>query len=398
MPVPKQTVDGRELNEVGSHSRHGLLEVADLLGAQSDEFTKRVFARLFVQFPDLRDAFPANMQPHRKELFMILDHAMRAIPASDDHGEVIELLGQLGRDYRKFGLVDWHYEALQGAMYGEIVRTCGPDNLDAADLALVEHTTHLVTGIMRGAAQSDPTPALRTARVIEVLRPQRDLTIVRLVAGRSMLFRAGQYVETQIPQLPGSWRPFSIAMPPNTAGHLEFHIRAVPGGWVSRTIAQETAPGDVWQFGQIHGQMRVDGNRPVTMVAGGTGLAPMKSLLMQMSISSDNPRVHLVAGAKSPGALYDSDALTALAATNPWLRVTQVTEEREDPWWMDRPAPSHRILTVRQGTVVDALSGLDLRGQQVLIAGPPDMIRAAVATAETVGAKPGRIVHDPLTA
>ncbi|GAA4398276.1 FAD-binding oxidoreductase [Tsukamurella soli] len=381
---------------MGTHSRHGLLQIADLLEADGEDFTKRLFARLFVRYPDVRDMFPASMKQHRDILLEILLHALRALPTTESHEALIEFVAQLGRDHRKFGVVQLHYDAIRTTLYDEIVYTCGADQLDEDDLALIDQTTHMLTGIMRGAAESDPTPARRSARVVEVLRPSRDLTIVRLVAGESMIFRAGQYVETQIPQLPRYWRTYSIAMPPNTQGHLEFHIRSVPNGWVSRIIHQETQPGDIWEFGQIHGQMRVDGSRPVTMVAGGTGLAPMKSILMQMSIEADNPLVHLIVGARSPGALYDAEALGAIASTNPWLRVTQVTDERRDPWWMDDPAPPHRALSLRHGTVVDAINGLDLQGQQVLISGPPAMVTAAVEAAQRAGANPQRILHDPL--
>ncbi|MDF0528538.1 FAD-binding oxidoreductase [Tsukamurella sp. 8F] len=383
---------------MGSHARHGLLQIADILDEDPDGFTQRVYARLFVAHPELREAFPANLAEHRELLLQVVTHTMRTLPTAETHEELIELLAQLGRDQRKFGMTDAHYDTLRDALYVQIIGAVGAERLDDDDYALVDHTATMITGVMRGAAQSDPTPARRAARVVEVLRPQRDLTIVRLIAGRSTLWRAGQYIETQIPQLPRYWRPFSIAMPPNTHGHMEFHIRATRGGWVSRTIAAETAPGDVWQFGQIHGTLRVDGDRPATLVAGGTGLAPMKSILMQMSISAENPHVHLIVGAQSPGALYDSDALSTLAATNPWLTVTQVTEERRDPWWMDRPAPPHRALRLRHGTVVDAIAGLDLRGQQVLIAGPPEMIHAAGDAAVQAGAKPHRIQHDPLRA
>ena len=68
-------------------------------------------------------------------------------------------------------------------------------------------------------------------------------------------------------------------------------------------------------------------------------------------------------------------------------------------WWMQRrPSPAHRALRLRQGTVVDAMGGLDLRGQQVRLAGPRGMVSAAKAAAVASGAKPARIQHDPMRA
>ncbi|GAB3131260.1 FAD-binding oxidoreductase [Tsukamurella serpentis] len=382
---------------MGSHSRHGLTQIATDLRPVSDEFTKDLFARLFAMDPALRDLFPASMSGHRSVFFRVLDHVFTTIPEADDHDELIEFLAQLGRDHRKYGLTEADYETMGAAIIAQVEATYQPlGGLDQADSAVLQQAVALLTGVMRGGAHSDPTPARRTARVVEALRPHPGLAVVRLIADEPLLFRPGQYVETQIPQVPRQWRPLSLAMPPNRQGQLEFHVRSVPGGYVSSAVFAETRPGDVWQFGQIHGTLRPDGDRPVTMIAGGTGLAPMKSILLALAVNANNPDVHLMVGARSPGLLYDSDSLAPLAATNPWLRVTQVTDARRDPWWLKRPATGHRALPLRHGSLVDAMDDLDLTGHRVLIAGPPGLLRAASAKAVEQGAAPADVLSDPL--
>lgn len=382
---------------MGSHSRHGLTQIAADLEPVSDEFTKNLFARLFAMNPALRDLFPANMTGHRGVFFRVLHHVLTSIPQTEGHDDLIEFLSQLGRDHRKYGLTEADYDTMAAALTAEVHATYRPlGGLDEQDAAMLDQAIKLLTGVMRGGAHSDPTPARRTARVVEVLRPHPGLTVVRLVADEPLLFRPGQYVETQIPQVPRQWRPLSLAMPPNTQGQLEFHIRAVPGGYLSSTVHGETRPGDVWQFGQVHGLLRPDGDRPLTMIAGGTGLAPMKSILLAMAMNANNPDVHLLVGARSPGLLYDAQALAPLAATNPWLKVTQVTDARRDPWWLKRPATAHRGLPLRHGSLVDAMSDLDLTGHRVLIAGPKGLLRAASEKAVAQGAAPDDVVHDPL--
>ncbi|WP_139184270.1 FAD-binding oxidoreductase [Tsukamurella pulmonis] len=363
----------------------------------ADDFTKGLFARLFAMDPSLRDLFPANMAGHRATFLRVLDHVFTSIPKTEGHDELIEFLAQLGRDHRKYGVTEEHYATMSAAIVAEVHAVYEPHGgLDEDDAAVLEHGVQLLTGVMRGGAHSDPTPALRTATVVDVLRPHPGLSVVRLVADEPLLFRPGQYVETQIPQMPRMWRPLSLAMPPNTQGQLEFHIRAVPGGYLSSTVFGETRAGDVWKFGQVHGLLRPDGDRPLTMIAGGTGLAPMKSILLAMAMNANNPDVHLLVGARSPGLLYDSDSLAPLAATNPWLRVTQVTDARQDPWWLKRPATGHRALPLRHGSLVDAMSDLDLTGHRVLIAGPKGLLRAAREAAVARGADPQDVVHDPL--
>lgn len=382
---------------MGAHSRHGLAQIAADLRPISEEFTKRLFARFFAIDPALRELFPANMTGHRQVFFRVFDHVLTTIPEANGHDELIEFLAQLGRDHRKYGLSEADYETMTTALIAEVQAIYEAEGgLDDDDSAVLEQAVRLLTGVMRGGAHSDPTPARREARVVEVLRPHPGLTIVRLISDQVLLFRPGQYVETQIPQVPRQWRPFSFAMPPNTQGQLEFHIRMLSGGDLSSAIYESTRPGDIWHFGQIHGLLRTDGDRPVTMIAGGTGLAPMKSILLAMAASADNPDVHLLVGARSPGLLYDSGALTQLAGTNPWLQVTQVTDSRRDPWWLKTPSTDHRALPLRHGSLIDAMERLDLTGRRVLIAGPPDLIRAATQQAIARGADPADVLADPL--
>lgn len=382
---------------MGRHSVHALTQLATDLTPMSDEFTKNLYARLFAMDLSLRELFPANMTDHRKVFFQVLGHVLTAVPKSEGHDELIELLAQLGRDHRKYGLTEKHYDTVAAALLGEVRAVYEPyGGLEPDDAVVLEQAVQLITGVMRGGAHSDPTPARRTARVVDAIRPHPGLTVVRLIADEPLLFRPGQYVETQIPQVPQRWRPLSFAMPPNTQGQMEFHVRAVPGGDLSSTIHETTEPGDVWQFGQIHGLLRADGPQPITMIAGGTGLAPMKSMLLALSLNANNPDVHLLVGARSPGLLYDSETLAPLAATNPWLRVTQVTDSRRDPWWLKNPARAYRDLPLRHGSLVDAMSNLDLTGRRVLIAGPRGLLKAASAEAIARGAAPEDVLHDPL--
>ncbi len=61
------------------------------------------------------------------------------------------------------------------------------------------------------------------------------------------------------------------------------------------------------------------------MVAGGTGLAPLRALLIEMSMRADSPETHIFYGMRYPGELYDLTVLRRIASTNPWLRVTAVS-------------------------------------------------------------------------
>ncbi len=86
------------------------------------------------------------------------------------------------------------------------------------------------------------------------------------------------------------------------------------------------------------------------MVAGSTGLAPLRAIIMDLCHFADNPRVHLFFGARYPCELYDLRTLWEIAATNPWLSVSPVSEYPGDPpWAADYPdVQPPRGLHVRQ--------------------------------------------------
>jgi NAD(P)H-flavin reductase len=167
---------------------------------------------------------------------------------------------------------------------------------------------------------------------------------------------------------------------------------------VSTTIVKETEPGDVWRFAQHHGTLRVDPDRPVLMVAGGSGLAPLRALLLQMAQRADSPPTHLFYGARFPGELYDLAALRDLAATNPWLRVTAVVDEQVDPWWVEgAPDPHQWGVEIARGRVGDvAARYTDWSDRQVLIAGPPDMIASTKLKLRLAGVPTEQMNHDPV--
>lgn len=375
-----------------------LHRLRELIEADPDGFARKVFARLFGTSPALRDMFPAHLSHLREAFTQVLDHVLEVLPADEGHDDLIELLAQLGRDHRKYGVTDKHYDQMAQALVTEAAALMGSEwTRESAET--VAQAMLLTTGVMRGAAQSAPGPATWRARVVQKFTINRERAVVRLAAVDPVpLFHAGQYLETRIPQWPYHWRNLSPAVPPNEAGELEFHVRAVPGGQVSTAIVRETVPGDVWTFAQAHGTLHVDPDRPVLMVAGGSGLAPLRALLLDMARRADSPATHLFYGARFPGELYDLAVLRELAATNPWLKITAVVDEAADPWWVDdAPDPAQWGVEIARGKVGDIAARYgDWSDRQVLIAGPPDMITSTKLRLRLAGVPSDQMSHDPV--
>ncbi|GEE00112.1 monooxygenase [Gordonia spumicola] len=363
-----------------------------------DRFSTGVFRRLFAQTPLLRELFPADMAGMRDTFMRVVDHVLDAIVAEDDHAELIEFLAQLGRDHRKYGVIGDHYWLMYDALMAEIEAIMvGMWDDDARDAA--SHAMMLMTGVMRGAADSAEGPAVWHARVVQKFQINRERAVVRLVpTGPPLRYRPGQYTEVQIPQHPHLWRDLSPATPPNDRGELEFHVHAIPNGEFSGSIVRQTQPGDVWKFGSQHGTMRVTGDRPVLMVGGGSGLSPLRAILLDMARRVDSPPTHVFYGTRHPGELYELGVLAQLASTNPWLRVTAVAETPDDPWWLgDSADPRQWGFELRFGRVGDVVAGYaDWTQHQVLLSGPAPMVFHTQLKLRASGVAPDRILHDPL--
>ena len=180
-----------------------------------------------------------------------------------------------------------HYITLQKALHSSF-RSHLIDRWDAALDEAAHDMVALVTGLMSGAAETETGPAWWDGTVIEHQRVSREISVVRLHLDRPMGYHPGQFVNVQVPQCPRRWRYLSPAIPADPDGNVEFHVRAVLGGMVSTAIVGETRPGDRWRMSAPHGAMEVDrGGDDVLMVAGSTGLAPLRALIMDLTRSHE---------------------------------------------------------------------------------------------------------------
>ena len=206
-------------------------------------------------------------------------------------------------------------------------------------------------------------------QVAAVEAATHDVRIVSLDIedGEPLAFSAGQYASLAFAGLPA--RDYSMANLPGAA-RLEFHIRALDGGVVSRHAAERLRPGDavelVGPFGTA--QLRHHHRGPLIAIAGSTGLAPILSII-ETAIAEEMPQpMHLYFGVRGARDLYAMDRLAALASRRPDLTVIPVLAEPEG-------ASGHRT-----GLVTDAVAEdhADLDGAKAYIAGPPAMVEAAV--------------------
>jgi NAD(P)H-flavin reductase/hemoglobin-like flavoprotein len=365
----------------------------------SDAMISKFYTCWFAIDDSVRDMFPPDMAEQRAVFARALDWALGEF-IDQRADEPVAFLAQLGRDHRKYGVTQSHYESLAHALYATLTANLEEQWTDEVDEA-ARQVINLVTGVMSGAADAEDGPGWWDGTVVEHHRVSRDLAVVRLMLDNPLPYFPGQYVNVEVPQCPHRWRYLSPAIPMQPNGAVEFHVRSVYGGMVSTAIVGETQPGDRWKLSSAHGGLEVDRDGgDVLMVAASTGLAPLRSILMDLSRYGVNPRVHLFFGARYPCELYDLRALWEIAAGNPWLSVTPVTEYSTDPpWASDYPdvAPPRGLHVRQKALLPEAVTRYGgWSDRQILICGGPNMVRATREALIAKGTPPGRIQHDPL--
>ncbi|GAA3007609.1 FAD-binding oxidoreductase [Actinokineospora diospyrosa] len=350
---------------------------------QADQVAQYFYGMLFSIEPSAREMFPANMQVQRSRLLRALVHFVQMVDRPDD---LAPFLHQLGRDHRKFGVISSHYEAVGTALIAAVKRYAGPAWTDEVERAWAEAYT-IMARTMLDAAAADEGPASWPARVVDHERLGWDLAVVRVQPDHPVPYLPGQYVSVEVPQRPRLWRYLTPANAPRTDGIIEFHVRSVDNGWVSRAIVAHTNIGDTWRIGPPMGRIGVNRkkDRDILMIAGGTGVAPMRAIIEHMAQWGQNPKVHLFNGGRKRDDLYDLPHLQNIAASNPWLTVTPVVETEQGPGY-------------EHGTLADIVTrNGPWADREVLVAGSPAMIRSTVSRMLVAGTPLDHITYDPFT-
>jgi NAD(P)H-flavin reductase/hemoglobin-like flavoprotein len=351
---------------------------------QTDDLGRHFYATLFRIAPETRDLFPVNMEVQRSRLLRALVHVVQMVDQPDDLEPFLE---QLGRDHRKFGVLAQHYDAVGTALLSAIGTYLGDAWTPPVQHAWVD-AYNIAAIAMSSAAEADRGPASWLGRVMEHKRVGWDLAMITVQTSEPIPYRAGQYVSVETPQRPRLWRYLSPANAPREDGILEFHVRAVDGGWVSRSVVAHSRVGDTWRIGPPMGRMHVepDTGRDLLMVTGGTGMAPIKALLEEISKRPEQPHTQVFIGGRTWDDLYDFANLRKLSYSNSWLDIIPVVEQDEGATGAER------------GTLADVVTRYGAwADHDVLVCGSPAMIRATVSRMLVAGTPLDRIRYDPFT-
>ena len=210
--------------------------------------------------------------------------------------------------------------------------------------------------------------------------------VVKLPSLEPFVFLAGQYVDFLLED--GRRRSYSMANPPHEPERLELHVRRVAGGDFTAQVFEQLGERTLLRLeGPLGGfWLREDAERPIIMIGGGTGYAPIKSMLRHlMQLGSKRP-VHFYWGVRRPRDLYEGELLARWAEAHDWLTFTPVMSEPlpQDGW------------QGRRGWVHDAVleDYPSLAEVDVYAAGPPPMIAVIQELFPARGLPQGRLFFD----
>jgi CDP-4-dehydro-6-deoxyglucose reductase, E3 len=192
---------------------------------------------------------------------------------------------------------------------------------------------------------------------------------LRLPASEDLHFRAGQYVDVMMSE--GRRRSFSIASAPVDGRLVELHVRRASSHGFTGQLFDSMRAGTLLRIEGPLGQFwfRGESPRPALMVGGGTGYAPLRSMLRQLFAAGDRRALTLYWGGQTQSDLYEDPWLRHVATVQPGFTYRPVLSDADAA----ASAPGVRRGLVHEAVLADYP---DLAGFDVYASGPPAMVKA----------------------
>lgn len=224
-------------------------------------------------------------------------------------------------------------------------------------------------------------------RVQQLERVADDVIVMslKLPTNERLQFLAGQYIEFLLKD--GKRRAFSIANAPHDDALVTLHIRHVPGGEFTGHIFGAMKEKEILRFQGPLGSFFLDeaSKKPIILLAGGTGFAPIKSIVEHAIHAGSTRPMTIYWGARDPAGLYLNQLPLQWAAAHAHIRYVPVLSDAE---WEGRRGLVHRAVLEDHA---------DLSGFQVYACGAPAMIDAARADFAAAGLPADEFFADSFT-
>ncbi|MFZ1181269.1 MAG: CDP-6-deoxy-delta-3,4-glucoseen reductase [Herbaspirillum sp.] len=208
-------------------------------------------------------------------------------------------------------------------------------------------------------------------RVVKLDKVADDVIVLslQLPANDRLQYKAGQYVEFMLRD--GKRRSYSMANAPHKDEYLTLHIRHMPGGLFTDQVFSTLKERDILRFEGPLGSffLREDSDKPIVLLASGTGFAPIKAIVEQLEHSKSQRPATLYWGGHRPQDLYMDGLCRHWAQTLPdFTYVPVISDARPEDNWSGRTGFVHQA-------VID--DHADLSDHQVYACGAPIVVESA---------------------
>jgi CDP-4-dehydro-6-deoxyglucose reductase len=193
---------------------------------------------------------------------------------------------------------------------------------------------------------------------------------LKLPETERLQFLAGQYIEFLLKN--GKRRAFSIANAPHDDAFIELHIRHVPDGHFGDYVFEGMKVKELMRLEGPLGSyyLREESERPIILVGGGTGFAPLKGMLEHAFHINLDRQIHLFCGVRARRDLYMDDMVNQWIIEHDNLKYTPVlSEPQAEDNWQGKTGYVHEAIIEEYP---------DLSGYDVYMSGPPPMIKAGM--------------------
>jgi CDP-4-dehydro-6-deoxyglucose reductase len=198
--------------------------------------------------------------------------------------------------------------------------------------------TDLVLEVKEVSAAKDIPVKTLPCRVERMEKLADDVMALwlKLPSNERLQFLPGQYIDFLLKD--GRRRSFSLANPPEDDGLLELHVRHVPEGFFTDHVFQTMKLKEIMRInGPLGGFFLRESDKPAIFLAGGTGFAPVKSILAHAFHHGIDRQMVLYWGAKARADLYQAEIPDAWARQHDnFSFVPVLSEAKPEDAWADR--------------------------------------------------------------
>ena len=233
--------------------------------------------------------------------------------------------------------------------------------------------------------------ATKVEKIVDLTHDIKALTL-RLKKGEKIKFKAGQYVQIKAPQYGKNkdevYRAYSIASSPSQEDYIELIVRRVPQGICTTYVFDFLKEGDTLYLNGAYGDffLQEDSQREMICIAGGSGLAPIKSILHRMEEKGMQRKVTFFFGCVKKRDLYYVDEMKAFEKTIADFKFVPALSDAqaEDNW------------TGETGLITEVVDRYIEDGSEMeaYLCGSPGMIDACIRVLREKGMPEGRIFFD----